>query len=186
MTEALERIVRDGLTDLEEKKKKEAGEANAYKGLRSTRLMGAISALRDFHGTNTVALLQECILTDDGNTGVGGMYSYVDIAGTNAIPFIRDAIGQGRVNERSRQLFYSNVQMQLDRAKREAKGDDIEKYSTIALALAQVEPRPDNVRTLDGMLSANVEGYADSPDRANILARINQLKSPPQLQQPAE
>jgi len=162
MTRVLEGMVRDGLA-VEEKRAR--GE-EPYIYFSDGSLIGSIHHLKDFHGTNTVALLKECITNSHHNVSLYGMLAYVRIEGTNAIPFLREVIGQERVQSSSRRFFYLNV--------------DAAAFRDFMVEMAQTESDPVILKEMDARLLHSSADYPDSPDRTAILARLRQLERPAQ------
>ena len=149
------------------------------------RLGNPMCLLRFFHGTNTVAILQESILGGKEYASSGAIMVYVEIAGAESLPFFREIISTGRLDEYERRIVYGCLDFNLGgwRTNREEapqraveKGSgDAGKYRAFLKDMAQTEPNVDNIRQLDKILCARFEDYKDSPARTNALERIRQL-----------
>jgi len=98
MAKALEIIIREGLADVKTK----------YDDYwePTTR---AIGMLRVFHDQNTLALLDECTLFKSERVRQEAVLTYLEIEKTNAIPFLRKIINEGRIFRR--QFLYTHLRL---------------------------------------------------------------------------
>ena len=131
MTKVLEEIVRENLPAI----KNGTG--------RTLNVFPLIQNMQIFHGTNTVALLKECMATplDPIHDSIfrDAVETYVVIAGAESIPFFREAIENKRLDEKRRSFVYVHLEIATDKLKEKNKTDDVEKINAFIKEMRQAE-----------------------------------------------
>jgi hypothetical protein len=127
MAKILEEMVRDNLSAFENG----TGQARSVFPL--------IPAIQIFHGTNTVSLLKESIMSKDYHIFRNSMETYIVIAGAESIPFLHKVIAEREINIKNRQSFDASMQKALMKLTENNKTNDVAKITAFFNEIKQAE-----------------------------------------------
>ena len=166
MAEILEGIVREGLSEIENTK-----EVIPW-GLRRINAYKPIEMLELFQGTNTLALLKECILSEDEETCITASKTYLSILGIASIPFFQEIfekrkLGNGTSKYVRTCSLFGNWSTDPKR-----QTSDVEKLYAFMIDLAQTDQSYGVIGVLNRILCANVDGYVNSIQREQSIQRF--------------
>ena len=170
---AVEEIIREGLSDMEtaDERKKSHLRQNIYTMLQQ---------LKDFQSPNTLELLRECIVSKDDGIQCNAVLAYVEITRGegDAVDFLRKVYTEGRFldmgrHEISRFLGGDKyTDSFLAELKAKNKNDNVEKFLALMFEMVQTEQHPGIADQMDGVLCRNLDGYAQSIQRAQIVQKF--------------
>jgi len=136
-------------------------------------IRGSLIILYTFYPTtNLVEIARASALSKDSIIRSNGVGLYIADRPAEALPLMRELATNGWWFEQTdwhRGILYGNM---INGLKCNPE------FYPFLLELAQAEPDLANMKKIDELLCEYVESYADSPDRANILAHITQLEQP--------
>jgi hypothetical protein len=94
MARVVEEMIRERLPVVEK------NEDNFATYMAKLQFEVCIPMLETFHNANSLALLKECALLEDKTIRDTAIMSYAAIAGADSIPFLREALAEGRIKLR--------------------------------------------------------------------------------------
>jgi len=175
MAKILEEIIREGLSDME----KAEGDA---KTSPSHQVSAALRQLKDFRSPNTLKLIKECaIVSKNDRIRCTAVQAYIENANRDGgiVDFLREVVTEGHLSGMSRYEVYQSLggivgykEGFLTELKVKNKNDDAEKLLVFMLDRVLVEQEWFGVYQLDSVLCINLDGYAQSIQRAQIVQKF--------------
>jgi len=141
MTRMLEELINTNLVIFE----KLPVPADSDRKMRDAYLSAAqdvyplIPWLQTFQNTNTVAVLQKCVMSAHKQISCNAVETYVVIEGTKSIPFFRDAFKSERLTTDQRNRLIQHLEGTITKLNKENKPNDVEKITAFLQEMKQTE-----------------------------------------------
>ena len=173
VTETLERLVRKNLPVLEQMFIEEtrilfSRPSSEYKDM-CDKVTSSILILGKVSGSNTLALLRECVSFKNYMVRDAAVASYIAIEGGDSVPFLQEIIAKkldanARLAQRFRRI--------ISDLKKEGRDGDVEKFHVFLLEQLQTEQDWSSVEQLDKALCATLDDYPQSIQRKQAIQRM--------------
>jgi len=176
VAETLENMVRKNLPILEQMRKDGTywdGDTLSF-GYQSVldKATSPILVLGRVPGSDTLALLRECVSFEDYMVYRVAIDSYIAIAGGDSVPFLQEVLARRIVGNHWLAQHLGRVLRDL---KKKGRDGDVEKLHIFLLEQLQEEQRWSGVHVIDMALCATLDGYAQSIQREQAVKRFTNL-----------